>query len=150
MKIQIRYFALSLLAFSGGVLGAELSNRIPLWDQVDSLVCAGKKMFACTELIGCKDYESSAIWNIDFSDMEIEFLTMDYDLQIRDTHFTFYEPSNGSVHTIFLGDGRIMNFDLDTPMENKLGDIQAVTSSVTWDSNGVLTSSNTEYECYVQ
>ena len=149
MKSQIRYFALSLLAFSGGVLSAELSNRIPLWNQVDSLVCAGKKMVDCTELSDCENRGSSAIWNIDFSDMEIEFLTIDYNLQIRDTYFSFYEPNNNSVHTIFTGDGRNIRFDLDSSSEFNLGKIQSVMSYAYWDK-GVLHSSNMTMECYVQ
>jgi len=157
MKKTLNFLSLSLLIFCGSASAANLSKNIALWEQVNRLSCLGQTISRCTES-GCSNNTAGiTVWNVDFTDMLIEFYNVNTKVELVGTSFENYPTRDTSKHVVFLGDGRFMRFNLDNLDEfnrSVTKGIQAAVSSIYWTENeyknNILVSSTTSFECYEQ
>jgi hypothetical protein len=146
MKKSVRLLTLSLLVYCSNSFGADISNHIPLWEQLDLLLCVGKTRMECKET-GCEKFDSSAVWNVNFAEMQVSFLTIDFELKLLEKNFKYYSSTN-SDHTVFLDDSRSMRFIPDAS-NSILGQIKAITTSSRLEGD-TLQVSATMFDCYPQ
>lgn len=152
MKKSMKFLLLSLLVSSGSLSAANLSKSIALWEQVDQLICVGQTMNTCSGS-SCTNNSSNAVWNVDFTDMLIDFVVGDFEIELVETHFKNFPTIDTSRHVVFLGDGRHMRFNLDNLDDRDrllTKGIQAAVTDLYWNENNILETSTMAFECYQQ
>jgi hypothetical protein len=120
---------------------SKLRNDIPIWSQVNKLICLGQYRLQCSNTI-CSKKDLTAKWKVDFINEKINILTIDYNYDFQGKYFKFYGKNIGSVNSILLH-GRLMEFDLDDMNE---GYINARVTDAIFGKNHVLEGSF--YKCY--
>ena len=147
MRKTLKFLSLSLLVFCGNAAAASISQSIALWEQVDRLLCVGRSGFECTGT-DCYDKGTSAVWNVDFSNMVIKIAGLDYEIKLLEKLFLDYSATTGSHSTLFMDDSRTMKFNHKS--NNQLADvIEATTTSTHYLFDDVSVSA-TRWECYQQ
>lgn len=146
MNKSVRLLILSLLVSCSNSFGADISHRIPLWEQVDLLLCVGKSLMECNET-GCEKSDSSAVWNVNFAEMQVSFINVDYEIKLLEKNFRIFS-STISDHTVFLDDNRPMRFIPDAS-NSILGQIKAITTSSRLEGD-TLKFDALMFDCYPQ
>jgi hypothetical protein len=150
MKKSKRCLVLGLIFSCGSVSAANLSKSIALWEQVDQLICVGQTMNTCSGS-SCTNSSSGSVWSVDFTDMLIDFLVGDFEIELVGTHFKNFPTIDTSRHVVFLGDGRQMRFNLDNLDDSDrllTKGIQAAVTNLYWDENNIIGSTTVAFECY--
>lgn len=147
LNIPVLLFSVIFLVLSKEALSEELRRDVPLWNQVDKLICVGQARLECTEEV-CEKGESSAVWEVDFSKRKIQFLTSTKSRYfITDVFFKYYSTIDASKHTIFFK-GRLMDFNLDVSSLWSEIDAQVVDSYRVNDE--IPQIQRMTYKCHVQ
>jgi hypothetical protein len=146
-KIKVSVFAMTLCLLISSPQANKLDGSKPLWDQVDALMCAGKVMSLCNWDFECSKDSSGALWEIDFSNRKIKYLTADKSqYSIEDFYFKDFSPLKMSKHAIFTH-GRLMEFDVDH--QSDFGVIRAQVINGYFLSGG-SNLQRTVFDCHVQ
>lgn len=101
-------------------------KRLPVWEQIDKLVCEGIVNYSCDMKAKCGKLDSTARWEVNFKNSEVNYLASTQKEKINGRHFKYYEDLSVANNVIFI-DGRLMSFIGDSKGEEFI----AVTSGVT-------------------
>jgi hypothetical protein len=101
-------------------------KRLPVWEQLDKLVCEGVVNYSCDMKAKCGKINSTALWEVDFKNAEVVYLNSTSREKIIGRYFKYYEELSTANNVIFI-QGRLMSFI----GESNKDEFIAVTSGVT-------------------
>lgn len=132
-KLTLIIILLYLVIFSSGAY-AKYRNDIPIWEQVEKLICVGEYWLTCNKN-KCIENKSTARWLVDFIEEKVTILpategilstlkgslkkklNSGFTYNFHGKYFEFYTHNKSGVHSILLH-GRVINFGLDKSTDN--------------------------------
>jgi hypothetical protein len=115
--------------------------RLPIWEQMDYLVCEGIVNYSCDMKANCGKLNSTARWEVNFKNAEIVYIGASDKEKINGRYFKYNDQLNKGKNVILI-DGRLMSFVGDSKGEQFV----AVTSGVS-NIFGSVSTQNTYFVC---
>lgn len=84
-------------------------QRLPIWQQVDKLICEGMFSYNCDITAKCGKIDSKARWEVNFKNSQINYLNSTEKEKIIERYYKYYDGLNVSKNSILI-EGRLMNF----------------------------------------